>query len=762
MRYMKKRFVWALLLLAMFWSVLSSQSNAAPTTANKNAQTSGKASSMRLESMEGTVKIKNASGKAMTAREDMRLYNGYEIATEKDSAAYINLDDTKVVKLDASSSGLVMQAGKKLEFALSKGSLLFDVSKPLEDDESLNIRTSTMVTGVRGTAGWIEVIDEDTCRIALLEGEVMINSVHPETGEIRQQKIVGGQIATIVFHRDSTDGAAGFLEDQTIGGLIDGNIILEHALIVRETGLTVESLDENNIPEFVKEAVEENPELQQRIKEETDLDVDEIIGKQKLESSENTGTENTQTDTPQDPVIQEPVEEQESQTESEETEADEEDEESSSSSSGGSSSDSSTSVVTYTLTVNYQNLSGTSIGESTEQTLNLGMSYDVQAPTIDGYTYYRSEGDAVNGTIDGNKNVTLIYYATASTIELQNPTIDEINRNLNTENITTVIATYTEAKTLSAGTTSSIEKVDGKQLLIDIHSSVTLADDATLTMSNGVSVSVSSTGSLINEGIISVSEEADFTLDGTFQETASGLYAMATKGTQIVDYGEAVTVLHKTWQSGSTYTLYGTSNTKESLISLITLSGVSGVLDLNGRIMYATFELTNGADLTIQDSGVNGCLSSDGTAVIWLSNGNLTLKSGTIKHDGGPSSSSAAIRPYIGTILIEGGIVDGNRNSGITTGQSSGIGSFAITMTNGTIKGAEYGILLDISSPSQKVNINGGEVSGGTFAINYSETDSNTEVSWANDAYVVSGDRTGAAAVKPYVALSTTEETQGE
>ena len=708
MRYMKKRFVWALLLLAMFWSMLSSQSNAAPTTANKNAQTSGKASSMRLESMEGTVKIKNASGKAMTARDDMRLYNGYEIATEKDSAAYINLDDTKVVKLDASSSGLVMQAGKKLEFALSKGSLLFDVSKPLEDDESLNIRTSTMVTGVRGTAGWIEVIDEDTCRIALLEGEVMINSVHPEKGEIRQQKIVGGQIATIVFHRGSTDGAAGFLEDQTIGGLIDGNIILEHALIVRETGLIVESLDENNIPEFVKEAVEENPELQQRIKEETDLDVDEIIGKQKLESSENTGTENTQTDTPQDPVIQEPVEEQGSQTESEETEEDEEDEESSSSSSGsGSDSD-----------------------------LSSGSSSD-------------SGAEAEPSTPVG-------------TVTLTNPTLDEINTELATEGITAVIANYNTATTLSKGDSDSLVVSDGQTLTLNIDSEVTLAADAALNLNNSIAVNVSSSGSLINKGTISVSEAAEFTLDGIFQETASRLYAMATKGTQIVDYGEAATVLHKPWQSGSTYTLYGTSNTKESLISLITLSGVSGVLDLNGRIMYATFELTKGADLTIQDSGVNGCLSSDGTAVIWLSNGNLTLKSGIIKHDGGPSSTSAAIRLYNGTIVIEGGSVDGNRNSGITTGQNSGIGSFAITMTNGTIEGAEYGILLDIPSLSQKVNINGGEVSGGIFAIDYSKTDSNTEVSWVNDAYVVSGYGTGKAAVKPYVAPSTTEGTQGE
>lgn len=86
---------------------------------------SGTASTLRLESVEGTASVKNASGKALTSRSGMRLYSGYEIATEKASYAYFSLDSTKAVKMDASSKGEVFQSGKKLELKLTAGSLFF-------------------------------------------------------------------------------------------------------------------------------------------------------------------------------------------------------------------------------------------------------------------------------------------------------------------------------------------------------------------------------------------------------------------------------------------------------------------------------------------------------------------------------------------------------------------------------------------------------------------------------------------------------------
>lgn len=47
-----------------------------------------------------------------------------------------------------------------LELYVRSGSLFFDVTEPLEEDESMDIRTSTMAVGIRGTSGWVEVEDE--------------------------------------------------------------------------------------------------------------------------------------------------------------------------------------------------------------------------------------------------------------------------------------------------------------------------------------------------------------------------------------------------------------------------------------------------------------------------------------------------------------------------------------------------------------------------------------------------------------------------
>lgn len=71
--------------------------------------------------------------------------------TSAASYAWVNLDSTKLIKLDASTKVEIRKSGKKLEILLKSGSIYGDVSKPLEDGESLDIRTSTAIVGIRGT-----------------------------------------------------------------------------------------------------------------------------------------------------------------------------------------------------------------------------------------------------------------------------------------------------------------------------------------------------------------------------------------------------------------------------------------------------------------------------------------------------------------------------------------------------------------------------------------------------------------------------------
>lgn len=143
---------------------------------------------LRLEETNGTVTVKDAAGKDKSARGGMRLYSGYTIATGASSSAYISLDDTKAVKLDSSGKVEIKKSGKKLEVSLTSGQIYFNVTEPLKVDESLNIRTSTMVTGIRGSFGWVNLT-----QMGLMHGHVTLTCTNPETGEARVTEVYTGE-----------------------------------------------------------------------------------------------------------------------------------------------------------------------------------------------------------------------------------------------------------------------------------------------------------------------------------------------------------------------------------------------------------------------------------------------------------------------------------------------------------------------------------------------------------------------------------------
>ena len=140
---------------------------------------------VRLTKTEGEVDVSSQRGKAVAVIEDMKLYNGYQVATQEASYAWITLDSTKLTKLDASSQMELRQNGKKLELLLNSGNLYFNVSSPVGEDETLNIRTSTMITGIRGTAGWVKVIDQWHSRVYILEGAVEASVTDPVSGQTK-------------------------------------------------------------------------------------------------------------------------------------------------------------------------------------------------------------------------------------------------------------------------------------------------------------------------------------------------------------------------------------------------------------------------------------------------------------------------------------------------------------------------------------------------------------------------------------------------
>ena len=192
---MKQVFSW--LLVLSFLLALSVPAAAANDATGKT---------LRLEETTGSVTVRDASGKNKAVRAGMRLYSGYTVETGASSSAYISLDETKAVKLDSSGKAEIKKSGKKLEVALTAGQIFFNVTQPLKVDESLNIRTSTMVTGIRGSFGWV-----NPTQLGLMHGHVTLSCTNPDTGETRATEVFSGEKVSYE-QASAASGGAGLAE----------------------------------------------------------------------------------------------------------------------------------------------------------------------------------------------------------------------------------------------------------------------------------------------------------------------------------------------------------------------------------------------------------------------------------------------------------------------------------------------------------------------------------------------------------------------
>ena len=203
--------------------------------------------SIRLEESAGTVEITNNTGKAQSVKNDMRLYNGYTVMTGAgDSSAYISLDGTKAVRLDSSSKIEVKKSGKQLELYVHYGMLVFNVTQPLAANETLNIRTGTMMTGVRGSSGWVM-----PGQVGLVHGHVEVTCFNPATGASATTPITSGQ--SMSYTPSASDGAGA-------------------------PAAAPQQMTEEQIPAAMAEEIASSPELQEQIKHDVPaLNVDSVV-----------------------------------------------------------------------------------------------------------------------------------------------------------------------------------------------------------------------------------------------------------------------------------------------------------------------------------------------------------------------------------------------------------------------------------------------------------------------------------------------------
>ncbi len=197
---------------------------------------------MRLVSTEGDVSLTDENDEKLEIEAGMRLFDGNAIATRADSSAFINLDDSKAVKLDELSGCILRKQDKELEVVLTEGELFFNVTTKLADDELFDIKTSTMITSIRGTSGYVRVDDSGDTTLALITGQVEI---------IANQGSENEEIATI---------NAG----QTVKTIAD-----ENGDGVR---LEIDDIDEKDLPEFVIDAIVTDSDLLKESFEQSGID----------------------------------------------------------------------------------------------------------------------------------------------------------------------------------------------------------------------------------------------------------------------------------------------------------------------------------------------------------------------------------------------------------------------------------------------------------------------------------------------------------
>ena len=659
-----------LMALLLLWSM------ALPAAAAETAA----AATLRLEKAEGTVKVSNASGKSVTVTDGMRLYSGYTIATEKNSYAYVSLDSTKAVKLDASSKAEVRKSGKKLELNAVSGSLFFNVTAPVDKDESLNIRTSTMVTGVRGTSGWVVVIDRFTSRVHLLEGTLTVTSSEPATGQMRQATITSGQTATA-----------------TLKGLAQAG---------RQMSLTVTNLQEKQVPGFVAVEVEKDPALQQKIAAKSRLSIPAIIGDawarlENEQASANAADQNIQKDLNKIAAVG---------TNQVFTGQQEETGGSGGGSSGGSSNtppvdppvDPPEEPTNPTMTLDSPTAAELKAALETPGVTNVTVT-NAGTNDLSTESYAVSSGqtlDIQSGTLTVGAGQTLTvasggtFSNRGTTVVSGTATVSGSADNSGTITVTSLNSLHVEGSLTNTG---DIRVGTAAQSgLLDI--SGTMSSSGSILIVGGSSKIVNS-GTFTNSGAFgsdsdsgTVSGDGTFVTTGTYTDTRSdALYAMVQRSDGSVPYlGSAA---FSPWISDTTVTLTGAANGTLSS-SAVTASGA--VLDLNGHTAVISAPLSIQGGLTIRDSAGGGVLSASSGA-IEVAGGSLTLQSGTVSTQDG-----TAIAVSSGSAAISGGTVE------VSAAQPTGYAvSGTFTFTGGILRAKDGAHVTDMKAPLPAISDSG-------------------------------------------------------
>ncbi len=194
--------------------------------------------SMRIFRMVGTVNLYE-DGQEQAMKEKMRLRAGHSLKTADESLVMISLDETKLFTMEQSSRAKIVPERKKLRFELEEGSLFFNITEKIPEDEEFNITTSTMVCGIRGTSGYEGEDEGNHETLMVTDGLVHVVATNPRTLESTEVDVAAGEMITI------------YLDEEAFG---DATI-----------SIVKQPFKEEDLPALALDAIAKQPDLQKKI-----------------------------------------------------------------------------------------------------------------------------------------------------------------------------------------------------------------------------------------------------------------------------------------------------------------------------------------------------------------------------------------------------------------------------------------------------------------------------------------------------------------
>lgn len=645
------------------------------------------ATTLRLAKTEGTVAVKNRNGKEMTILDDMKLYNGYHVGTGEASYAWMNLDDRKMAKLDAVSEAEVRQRGKEFELMLDSGNLFFNVTSPLSADETLNIRTSTMVTGIRGTAGWVKVISQWQTKVYILEGTVTVSVTDPVTGQVKTATLGAGQVAECwVYDQnragDKCDILMGRFSETDVDGFVAAEFVSNGALKNRVaqggSGLDAEKIangaaaklqsDQNQIHQLLAD-VDRNLQSQ-----DNNVLIDPVFTERATTAGTSTGG--------------------------------------SGGGGGGGGGGGSHSGGSSSGTTNGGNNSNTTTEPSETVADPTTLTMPQTAATVNEYLNDKHVSVVLQGTgndtfsIDSNLNVpggkTLSLENGMSAVVEQGSTLS-IDGTMNVSGSMTNNGTITNTSANSlhvGGTLVNNGTIDNSGLIGGMGSAglSSMENGTNATISNTGTIKIADDGQLSNGGTLS----NQGTIEGKVTETGNN----SNTGGNMMGNLEI---------SSGTYTING------GVYNNITVSG--GTLEIAGGVINGEIKMTSGTFSMMGGSTKNEITVAGGTAYILGGNASaVSLTSGFLIFD---SRSTDTIRVSGGEANIRGGAVS------------------LIDVTGGSVI-VDQGTVNELQASKGKVYAQGGNVeklsmTGGILELNGGIAGSSGQINITNSAVRVSG-----------------------